>query len=125
MNDIALILGTRPLTWGDVTLAVGRDRPRPPVPDDRAPPRTRRERTIEAAEAAERAREMDDKVGELTRIQSEMTGRMRTMAEVFGSRQSDFVAHDLGADRRMMVKLMRNSTNATTTAAVGTISLGK
>jgi len=53
--------------------------------------RTRRERALEAAIADERAREMDDKVAELTRIQSEMTGRMRTMAEVFGSRQSDFV----------------------------------
>jgi DNA recombination protein RmuC len=46
---------------------------------------------MEALIADERAREMDDKVAELTRIQSEMTGRMRTMAEVFGSRQSDFV----------------------------------
>jgi DNA recombination protein RmuC len=53
--------------------------------------RTRRERAMEAMIAAERAREMDDKVAELTRIQSEMTGRMRTIAEVFGSRQSDFV----------------------------------
>ena len=53
--------------------------------------RTRRERALEAAIADERAREMDDKVAELTRIQAEMTGRMQTMAEVFGSRQSDFV----------------------------------
>jgi DNA recombination protein RmuC len=52
--------------------------------------RTRRERALESAIADERAREMDDRVAELTRIQSEMTGRMRTMAEVFGSRQSDF-----------------------------------
>ena len=62
--------------------------------------RSRRERALEAAVAAERAREMDDKVAELTRIQSEMTGRMQTIAEVFGSRQSDFARHDLRADRR-------------------------
>jgi DNA recombination protein RmuC len=52
--------------------------------------RTRRERATEAAAAAERAREMDDKVAELARIQAEMTGRLQTVAEVFGSRQSDF-----------------------------------
>ncbi|QFU17415.1 DNA recombination protein RmuC [Microvirga thermotolerans] len=53
--------------------------------------RSRRERALEAAMAAERAREMDDKMAELTRIQAEMTGRMQTIAEVFGTRQSDFV----------------------------------
>ncbi|MCB8821689.1 DNA recombination protein RmuC [Microvirga rosea] len=53
--------------------------------------RSRRDRAFEAAIAAERAREMDDKMAELTRIQAEMTGRMQTIAEVFGSRQSDFV----------------------------------
>ena len=42
---------------------------------------------------------MDDKVAELARSQSEMTGRMQTVAEVFGSRQSDFVAPDLRAAR--------------------------
>ena len=62
--------------------------------------RTRRERALEAAIADERAREMDDKVAELTRIQSEMTGRMQTIAEVFGSPPERFRPHDLGADRR-------------------------
>ena len=52
--------------------------------------RSRRERAAEAAAAAERAREMDDKVAELVRSQSEITGRLQTVAEVFGSRQSDF-----------------------------------
>ncbi|CAH1652023.1 MULTISPECIES: DNA recombination protein RmuC [unclassified Chelatococcus] len=52
--------------------------------------RTNRERRVEAAEAAERAREMDDKVAELNRIQAEMTGRLQTIAEIFGSRQQDF-----------------------------------
>ncbi|MBX3536628.1 MAG: DNA recombination protein RmuC [Chelatococcus sp.] len=51
---------------------------------------TNRERRVEAAEAAERAREMDDKVAELNRIQAEMTGRLQTIAEIFGSRQQDF-----------------------------------
>lgn len=48
-----------------------------------------RERGIEAAAALERVREMDDKVAEMNRLQAEMTGRMQTMAEIFGSRQAD------------------------------------
>lgn len=52
--------------------------------------RTNRDRRIEAAEAGERAREMDDKVAELNRIQAEMTGRLQTIAEIFGTRQQDF-----------------------------------
>ena len=47
------------------------------------------ERTLEAASATERAREMDDKVAEMNRLQAELTSRMQTMAEIFGSRQSD------------------------------------
>lgn len=39
----------------------------------------------------ERARDLDDRLGELVRLQAEMTGRMQTMAEVFGARQSDLV----------------------------------
>jgi DNA recombination protein RmuC len=35
--------------------------------------------------------ELERRMAELVRIQSEMTGRMQTMAEVFGSRQSDMV----------------------------------
>jgi DNA recombination protein RmuC len=48
-----------------------------------------RERLLEAAAAAERAREMDDKVQEMNRLQAELTIRLQTMAEIFGSRQSD------------------------------------
>ena len=46
-----------------------------------------------AAEAEQRAQgaEFQHRVAELVRIQAEMTGRMQTMAEVFGSRQSDLV----------------------------------
>ncbi len=43
----------------------------------------------EALTSAERQREMDDKVAEMNRLQSELTGRMQTMVEVFGSRQAD------------------------------------
>jgi DNA recombination protein RmuC len=55
--------------------------------------RAARERQIEAAAATERARELDEKVAETNRIQAEMTGRMQTMAEIFGTRQVDLVRH--------------------------------
>jgi DNA recombination protein RmuC len=41
------------------------------------------------AVAEERARELDLRLAEMARLQAEMTGRMQTMAEVFGSRQAD------------------------------------
>jgi DNA recombination protein RmuC len=91
MKDIALILGTRPITWGEVALFLAGLAFALLFTTTALLLRSRRERAIEAAEAAERAHEMDDKVAELTRIQAEMTGRMQTIAEVFGSRQSDFV----------------------------------
>jgi len=40
---------------------------------------------------AERGRTFEGQVAELVRAQTEMKGRMQTMAEVFGSRQSDLV----------------------------------
>ncbi|MFO1147180.1 MAG: DNA recombination protein RmuC [Alsobacter sp.] len=53
--------------------------------------RASRARTREAAAAEERQRELDDKMAEIVRIQAEMTGRVQTMGEVFGSRQADLV----------------------------------
>jgi DNA recombination protein RmuC len=91
MKDVALILGTRPVTWGEIALAFAILAILLLVAVTVLLLKSRRERAIEAAAAAERAREMDDKVAELTRVQAEMTGRMQTIAEVFGSRQSDFV----------------------------------
>ncbi len=51
--------------------------------------RTGRARAFEAALAAERQREADDKLAELTRLNAELTGRLRSMAEVMTSRQTD------------------------------------
>ncbi|MFL5135354.1 MAG: DNA recombination protein RmuC, partial [Microvirga sp.] len=91
MNDVVLILGKTSLTWGQVVMGMAGLSLVLLLLVTALLLRTRRERALEAAIAAERAREMDDKVAELTRVQSEMTGRMRTIAEVFGTRQSDFV----------------------------------
>ena len=51
--------------------------------------RSNRERMLEGIAATERQRELDEKIGELNSLSSEMTGRMQTMAEVLSSRQSD------------------------------------
>jgi DNA recombination protein RmuC len=91
MNDVVLILGQTALTWGQIVLGMAGLSLFLLLLVTALLLRTRRDRAMEALIADERSREMDDKVAELTRIQSEMTGRMRTMAEVFGSRQSDFV----------------------------------
>jgi DNA recombination protein RmuC len=90
MKDIALVLGTRAVTWGEVALVTAGLFLLLLVTVTILLVRSRREGASDAAAAAERAREMDDKVAELTRIQSEMTGRLQTIAEVFGSRQGEF-----------------------------------
>lgn len=59
--------------------------------------RATRRREIEDATAAERAREMDDKVAEMNRAQAELAGRMQSMAEILSTRQGDLAR--LVADR--------------------------
>ena len=90
MNEIAFQLGARPVLWGEATAAFAAAALVLLLAMAWSLRRSRRERAAEAAAAAERAREMDDKVAELVRSQSEITGRLQTVAEVFGSRQSDF-----------------------------------
>ena len=90
MNEIAFQLGARPVLCGEATAAFAAIALVLLLAMAWSLRRSRRERAAEAAAAAERAREMDDKVAELVRSQSEITGRLQTVAEVFGSRQSDF-----------------------------------
>jgi DNA recombination protein RmuC len=89
MDEIALHLGARPVTWGEAALAFAALSLALLLAMTWSLVKARRERVAEAVAAAERAREMDDKVAELARTQSEITGRLQTVAEVFGSRQSD------------------------------------
>ena len=91
MNDVVLTFGSYPLTLGKIVIGGAAGSFILLVVVTLLLVKSRRERILEAALAEERAREMDDKVAELTRIQAEMTGRMQTIAEVFGTRQSDFV----------------------------------
>ena len=52
--------------------------------------RASRERSLEAASQSERQRELDDKMAALNRTSAELSGRMQTVAQVFGNRQADF-----------------------------------
>lgn len=51
--------------------------------------RAARVRAAAAADAAERAREAEARMAELTRAQTELQGRMGTLADVFSARQSE------------------------------------
>ena len=59
--------------------------------------RAGRARALAAEAQEERQHELDDKMAELTRINSELTGRLSSVAEAMSSRQSDLVR--LLADR--------------------------
>ncbi|BCP56196.1 DNA recombinase [Kaistia sp. 32K] len=50
-----------------------------------------RRRDLLESDQAVQGDELERRIAELVRIQSEMTGRMQTMAEVFGSRQSELL----------------------------------
>ena len=91
MSDVVFILGDRPVTLAELMIGAGGLALfllflllialwRGSIARARA----------EAA-ARERSHELETQLASLTKIQSEMTGRMQTMAEVFGSRQSELV----------------------------------
>ncbi len=90
MPAIAFHLGSRPVPWPDAALWGGGLGLALLLVLTWLLLRARRERAAEAALADERAREMDERLAELTRLQAETAGRMQTMAEVFGTRQGDF-----------------------------------
>lgn len=84
--------------------------------------RSARQRALEAAAASERQHELDDKVEAMNRLQAEMTGRMQTMAEIFGSRQSDLAR--LMAERLDSLKTTVSS-SLTETSTRSAENLGK
>jgi len=75
-----------------------------------------------AARRARQADEVESRMAELVRSQSEMTGRMQTMAEVFGSRQSDLLR---GLSERMDHFGHRLGQSMTDTTRTTQESLGK
>src|SRR5688572_7329020 len=97
MKEIAFILLDRPVTWAEAAFGFAALSLALLVVVALSSWRGGRERAIEAAMAAERTREMDDKVAEMNRLQAEMTGRMQSMAEILSTRQGDLAR--LVADR--------------------------
>ena len=91
MNDIVLILGQTPVTLRDLLVAGAGAALILLIALVWMAVRANRMRALEAAAAAERQREMDDKVAGMNQLQAELTARMQTMAEIFGGRQSDLV----------------------------------
>jgi DNA recombination protein RmuC len=90
MKNTAIVVAGRAFAWGDLALLGGALLLFMLLVTLWQLMRARRERIFEAALAAERAQEMDDKVADLTRLQAEISGRLQTVAEVFGSRQGEF-----------------------------------
>jgi DNA recombination protein RmuC len=97
MKEIAFILLDRPVTWAQAAFGFAALSLALLLLMVLTSWRGGRGRALEAAIAAERAREMDDKVAEMNRLQSEMTGRMQSMAEILSTRQGDLAR--LVADR--------------------------
>ena len=89
MNQIAFVLLERPVSWAEAALGFAGLTLALLVLALLSSWRGSRRREIEAAMAAERAREMDDKVAEMNRQQAELSGRMQTMAEILSTRQGD------------------------------------
>lgn len=97
MNEIALVLLDRPVTWAELALGFGATSLALLLLVAVGAWRGSRSRAIEAAMTAERAREMDDKVAEMNRAQAELSGRLQSMAEILSTRQGDLAR--LVADR--------------------------
>lgn len=97
MNEIALVLLDRPVTWAELALGFGATSLALLLMVAIGAWRGSRSRAIEAAMTAERAREMDDKVAEMNRAQAELSGRLQSMAEILSTRQGDLAR--LVADR--------------------------
>lgn len=75
-----------------------------------------RRRAVEAAEAALRAEELEQRLAELARIQAETSGRVKTMAEVLAQRQSELaraVAERLDSTSHRLGESMSNAARAT------------
>lgn len=89
MSEIAFTLLERPVTWAEAALGFGVLSLVLLLMAVIAGWRGGQSRAIEAAMAAERAREMDDKVAEMNRQQAELAGRMQSMAEILSTRQGD------------------------------------
>ncbi|GGH08823.1 DNA recombinase [Alsobacter metallidurans] len=91
MDRIILVVGGHAVSWGEAVIGLLGAAVLALAWLGLAALRAGRHRAEEAAAAAERQHELDEKLAALAQIQSEMTGRMQTIGEVFGNRQVDLV----------------------------------
>lgn len=122
MSQIVLVLGTQAVTLADLLIGAGGTAMLLLLALVWQNARAARARALEGAMAAERQRELDDKVEAMNRLQAEMTGRMQTLAEIFGTRQADLAR--LMTERLDSVRTSM-SASLTETAQKSAESLGK
>lgn len=91
MQDALFILGDRPITVAMLLLAAIALGLMLLIMMLLVQVRSARRRALAETDQAIQGDEFERRIAELVRIQSEMTGRMQTMAEVFGSRQSELL----------------------------------
>ena len=89
MNQTAFTLGTRAISFAELALVALAVLVLGVLYLIISIHRSRREALAQVQAEASRGAELETHVSELMRIQNELTGRMQTMAEVFGTRQSD------------------------------------
>jgi len=91
MDTVILIVGDTAITWSQAVLGLVAAAFAAILLTAVGQWRASRRRAMEAVAAAERQRELDDKLAALSQVQAEMTGRVQTIGEVFGNRQADLV----------------------------------
>ncbi len=117
MTDVILLIGATPIVLRDLLLAAAAVALLLLIILVAVALRSGRARTEEAMRAAERQRETDDRIAELNRLQAEVTGRLQSMAEHFGSRQADLVrivADRMDAVRSSLGQGLQQQTEKTT-----------
>ena len=95
MSDILLVIGGRPVTAGELVLGLLGFAVLLLVVLFVALRRQAAAQAVEAERSVIHAQELEERMGEMTRIQAELTGRLQAMAEGLGSRQND-LAKQLG-----------------------------
>jgi DNA recombination protein RmuC len=117
MTDVVFMLGTRPVTVAEALLALGAAALLLLIALAIGLWRTGRKRAFEAGEQAMRAEELESRLAELARLQSESSGRMQTLTEVLGGRQADLarvVSERLDTVSHRLGEGMTNAARATT-----------
>jgi len=117
MSDVLFMLGTRPVTVAEILLAIGALALVLLLALAIGLWRSGRTRALEADEQTMRADELETRISELVRSQTEMTGRIQSFAEVLGGRQAELartVTERLDSVSHRLGEGMINATRATT-----------